>query len=126
MILPESFGHMPLPWGYAIFDTVTGVPMVCGAVFGGLLYRTSFGLPFKVAIVIVGGLLLLTIIRGPRLKGKSSGRRAETACERRTRKRVVCGIYPDLTAERPSLAHGTHDADFLPLQRRSLAPWPSA
>jgi DHA1 family tetracycline resistance protein-like MFS transporter len=65
MILPDSFGHMPLPWGYAIFDTVTGVPMVCGAMLGGLLYRTSFGLPFKVAIVIAGCLLALTLIRGP-------------------------------------------------------------
>ena len=65
MILPDSFGHMPLPWGYAIFDTVTGVPMVCGAVLGGLLYRTSFGLPFKVAIVIAGCLLVLALIRGP-------------------------------------------------------------
>jgi MFS transporter, DHA1 family, tetracycline resistance protein len=65
MILPDSFGHMPLPWGYAIFDTVTGVPMICGATLGGLLYRTSFGLPFKVAIVIAAGLLLLTIVRGP-------------------------------------------------------------
>jgi MFS family permease len=65
MILPDSFGHMPLPWGYAIFDTVTGVPMVCGAMLGGLLYRTAFALPFKVAIVLAGGLLLLTILRGP-------------------------------------------------------------
>jgi predicted MFS family arabinose efflux permease len=65
MILPDSFGHMPLPWGYAIFDTVTGVPMVCGAMLGGLLYRTAFALPFKVAIVITGSLLLLTILRGP-------------------------------------------------------------
>jgi predicted MFS family arabinose efflux permease len=65
MILPDSFGHMPLPWGYAIFDTVTGVPMVCGATLGGLLYRTSFGLPFKVAIVIAGCLLVLTLVKGP-------------------------------------------------------------
>ena len=65
MILPDSFGHMPLPWGYAIFDTVTGVPMVCGATLGGLLYRTSFGLPFKVAIVIAGCLLVLALVKGP-------------------------------------------------------------
>ena len=45
MILPDSFGLMPLPWGYAIFDTLTGVPMVCGATLGGLVYRTSFALP---------------------------------------------------------------------------------
>jgi len=70
MILPDSFGHTPLPWGYAIFDTVTGVPMVCGAVLGGLLYRTAFALPFQVAIVIAGGLLVLTVLRGP-----STGRR---------------------------------------------------
>jgi len=65
MILPDSFDRVPLPWGYAIFDTVTGVPMVCGAVLGGLLYRTAFALPFKVAVVIAGGLLLLTVLRGP-------------------------------------------------------------
>ena len=65
MILPDSFGHMPLPWGYAIFDTVTGVPMICGAALGGLLYRASFGLPFKVAIVIAAGLLVLTLLKGP-------------------------------------------------------------
>ena len=53
-ILPDSFGHMPLPWGYAIVDTVTGVPIQCGATLGGLLHRTVFGLPFRVAIVIVG------------------------------------------------------------------------
>lgn len=70
MILPDSFGHMPLPWGYAIFDTLTGVPMVCGATLGGLFYRTSFALPFQVAIVIAAGLLVLTILRGP-----STGRR---------------------------------------------------
>jgi predicted MFS family arabinose efflux permease len=76
MILPDSFGHMPLPWGYAIFDTVTGIPMVCGAVFGGLLYRISFGLPFKIAIVIVGGLLLLTIVRGPETEAHAVGQDA--------------------------------------------------
>jgi len=65
MILPDSFGHMPLPWGYAIFDTLTGVPMVCGATLGGLFYRTSFALPFQVAIVIAGSLLVVTLLRGP-------------------------------------------------------------
>jgi len=65
MIIPDSFGHMPLPWGYAIFDTLTGVPMVCGATLGGLFYRTSYALPFQVAIVIAGGLLILTVLKGP-------------------------------------------------------------
>lgn len=65
MILPGSFGHMPLPWGYAVFDTVTGVPMVCGAALGGLLYRTAYALPFKVAIVIAACLIVLTLLKGP-------------------------------------------------------------
>jgi MFS transporter, DHA1 family, tetracycline resistance protein len=65
MILAESFGSMPLPWGYAIFDTVTGLPMVCGAALGGLLYKTSYGLPFKFAIVVAACLLVLTALKGP-------------------------------------------------------------
>ena len=56
---------MPLPWGYAIFDTVTGLPMVCGAALGGLLYKTAYGLPFKFAIVVAACLLVLTALRGP-------------------------------------------------------------
>jgi predicted MFS family arabinose efflux permease len=76
MILPDSFGHVPLPWGYAIFDTVTGVPLVCGATLGGLLYRTAFALPFKVAIVVAASLLLLTVVRGP-VTGRQAAQQAD-------------------------------------------------
>ncbi len=65
MFLPGSFGHVPLQWGYAVFDTATGVPMVCGAALGGLLYRTSYALPFRVVIVIAAGLIVLVLLRGP-------------------------------------------------------------
>jgi DHA1 family tetracycline resistance protein-like MFS transporter len=65
MFLPPTFGHVPLQWGYAVFDTATGIPMVCGAALGGLLYRTSYTLPFQVAIVIAAGLIVLVLFKGP-------------------------------------------------------------
>ncbi len=65
MILPRSFGHAPLQWGYAVFDTAMGVPMVCGAALGGLLYGASYALPFQVAIAICGGLIVLVLLKGP-------------------------------------------------------------
>jgi predicted MFS family arabinose efflux permease len=65
MFLPDTFGHVPLQWGYAVFDTATGVPMVCGAALGGLLYRTSYGLPFRATMVIAAGLIVLVLLRGP-------------------------------------------------------------
>jgi MFS transporter, DHA1 family, tetracycline resistance protein len=65
MFLPDSFGHVPLQWGYAVFDTATGIPMVCGAALGGLLYRTAYALPFQVTIVIAGCLIVLVLLRGP-------------------------------------------------------------
>ena len=45
-IVGNSFKGMPLAWGYAIFDTVMGLPMAGGAVLGGLLYRVAYPLPF--------------------------------------------------------------------------------
>ncbi len=65
MFLPGSFGDAPLQWGYAVFDTAMGVPMVLGAVLGGLLYRASYALPFEVAIGISACLILLVLLRGP-------------------------------------------------------------
>jgi predicted MFS family arabinose efflux permease len=53
---------MPLAWGYAIFDTVMGVPMACGAVLGGVLFRSGYALPFVVVIVIALGLLVLPAV----------------------------------------------------------------
>jgi MFS transporter, DHA1 family, tetracycline resistance protein len=65
MILPDSFGHAPLQWGYALFDTAMGLPMACGALLGGLLYRTSFALPFQVAVGLTGCLVVVVLLRGP-------------------------------------------------------------
>ena len=65
MFLPGSFGDAPVQWGYAVFDTAMGVPMVCGAALGGLLYRTAYALPFQVAIGIGACLIVLVLLRGP-------------------------------------------------------------
>ena len=65
MFLPGSFGDAPVQWGYAVFDTAMGVPMVLGAVLGGLLYRAAYALPFQVAIGVGACLLVLVLVRGP-------------------------------------------------------------
>lgn len=59
-----SFKGIPLAWGYAIFDTAMGVPMILGAVIGGGLYHLSASLPFLVVAAIVVGLLALLLLRG--------------------------------------------------------------
>ncbi len=61
-IVGDSFTGMPLAWGYAIFDTVMGIPMAGGAILGGLLYRTSYALPFVLVIAISAGLLILLLV----------------------------------------------------------------
>lgn len=62
-IVGDSFGGMPLAWGYAIFDTVMGLPMAGGALLGGLLYRTGYALPFvfaaAMAAFLLGGLAIV-------------------------------------------------------------------
>lgn len=63
---------MPLSWGYAILDTLTDVPMVCGTTLGGLPDQAAFALPLKVVIAIAGGLLTLTTLGGP-----DTGRRVD-------------------------------------------------
>ena len=55
----DSFGDMPTAWGFAIFDTVMGLPMACGAVVGGLLFRAGYALPFVLVILIAAALLAL-------------------------------------------------------------------
>ena len=108
MILPDSFGHMPLPWGYAIFDTLTGVPMVCGATLGGLFYRTSFALPFQVAIVVAGGLLALTLLERPRhwTDGRAAGRlrKAAPGSDRTRQKEAEMGLFDTVKLKANALA----------------------
>ena len=57
-----SFRGVPLAWGYAVFDTAMGVPMILGAVFGGLLYRYSADAPFIVIGSVAAVLLLLLAV----------------------------------------------------------------
>lgn len=70
-IVGASFRGMPLAWGYAIFDTVMGIPMAGGAILGGLLYGISYSLPFVLVIAVAGGLLVLLLVTG-----RGSGREA--------------------------------------------------
>jgi predicted MFS family arabinose efflux permease len=63
-IVGDSFAGMPLAWGYAIFDTVMGIPMVGGAVLGGLLYRAGYALPFVLVVVVAAGLLVVLLASG--------------------------------------------------------------
>ena len=76
-IVGDSFKGMPLAWGYAIFDTVMGIPMAGGAVLGGLLYAAWSALPFILVIAITAGLLALLLVtwnRRPEIEQERSGR----------------------------------------------------
>ena len=59
-IVGHSFGTMPTAWGFAIFDTIMGIPMAGGAVLGGLLYRQGYRLPFVFVMVLAA--LLVTVL----------------------------------------------------------------
>ncbi len=79
-IVGDSFEGMPLAWGYAIFDTVMGIPMAGGAILGGLLYRASYPLPFLLVIAVSACLLLaLSTSRWRRRGGGTSGTGREVA-----------------------------------------------
>jgi MFS family permease len=75
-IVGDSFQGMPLAWGYAIFDTVMGIPMAGGAILGGLLYGIAYSLPFFLVIAVAAGLLILLLITG-----RGSGREALHAAD---------------------------------------------
>jgi MFS family permease len=75
-IVGDSFQGMPLAWGYAIFDTVMGIPMAGGAILGGLLYGIAYSLPFVLVIAVTAGLLILLLITG-----RGSGREALHAAD---------------------------------------------
>jgi predicted MFS family arabinose efflux permease len=75
----DSFGDMPTAWGFAIFDTVMGIPMACGAVVGGLLFRAGYALPFALVIALSAALLVLLLVQHRRAARRAGGRRAPTA-----------------------------------------------
>ena len=63
-IVGPSFKGVPLAWGYAVFDIAMGLPMVLGAVLGGLMYRFAFSLPFMAIGIIAAFLLILLLVTG--------------------------------------------------------------
>ena len=65
-VVSRSFGSVPPVWGYAVFDAGMGVPMACGSLAGGALYRASYGLPFAVVIALGAGMLLVLAFAGRR------------------------------------------------------------
>lgn len=72
-VVGDSFKGIPLAWGYAIFDTATGLPMALGALLGGLLYRVAASLPFVVVGAIAAGLLVLLLIGGRTIDEQGRG-----------------------------------------------------
>ena len=60
-IIGPSFRGVPLAWGYAVFDTAMGVPMMLGALLGGVLFRLWAGLPF-IVLGSVAAVLLLSLL----------------------------------------------------------------
>jgi DHA1 family multidrug resistance protein-like MFS transporter len=57
----RSFGDLPPAWGYGLFDTVMGAPMIGGALLGGALYADAYWLPFA---VVTGICTLLLAVLG--------------------------------------------------------------
>jgi MFS family permease len=57
-IIAKSFGDVPLAWGYAIFDSIMGIPSVIGGLLGGYLYSRRYQLPF---VVVIGLALALVV-----------------------------------------------------------------
>ncbi len=65
-VVGRSFGPIPLPWGYALFDTMMGLPMAGGAVLGGALFRAGAALPFALVAGVAAGLLVVLLVWRPK------------------------------------------------------------
>jgi predicted MFS family arabinose efflux permease len=59
-VVGRSFGEIPLAWGFALFDTMMGIPMAGGAVLGGVLFREGAALPF--VFVVATAVVLLVVL----------------------------------------------------------------
>ena len=57
-VVGRSFGDLPLAWGYALFDTMMGLPMAGGAILGGLLFKAGAALPFA----LVAGVTVVLLV----------------------------------------------------------------
>jgi len=64
-IVGRSFGAIPLPWGFALFDTMMGLPMAGGAILGGLLFRTGATLPFVFVAGVAAVLIVVLLVWRP-------------------------------------------------------------
>jgi MFS family permease len=79
-IVGRSFGAIPPPWGYALFDTMMGLPMAGGAVLGGLLFRTGATLPFVFVAAVAA--VLIVVLLAWRPAPLSRGRMVRMSLER--------------------------------------------
>ena len=70
-IVGRSFGAIPPPWGYALFDTMMGLPMAGGAILGGLLFRTGATLPFVFVAGVVAALIIVLLVWRPAPLGRA-------------------------------------------------------
>lgn len=74
-IIGRSFGPVPLAWGFAIFESIMGIPMAVASILGGALYRRSYSLPFSVVVALTAALLLgLAVWPGARLPRRPARR----------------------------------------------------
>lgn len=64
-IVGRSFGAIPPPWGYALFDTMMGLPMAGGAILGGLFFRTGATLPFVFVAAVAAVLIIVLLVWRP-------------------------------------------------------------
>lgn len=75
-VVSRSFGPIPPPWGYALFDTVMGLPMAGGAVLGGALFRAGSGVPFVFVIAVAAALVVALLAWRPAARSPRAGTRA--------------------------------------------------
>jgi MFS family permease len=70
-VVSRSFGRLPPPWGYALFDTVMGLPMAGGAVLGGVLFRAGASAPFVFVIGVAAALIVVLLLPRPAALGRA-------------------------------------------------------
>jgi MFS family permease len=64
-VVSRSFGRLPPPWGYALFDSIMGLPMAGGAVLGGALFRADASAPFVFVIGVAAVLIMVLLVWRP-------------------------------------------------------------
>jgi len=64
-VVNRSFGRLPAPWGYALFDSIMGLPMAGGALLGGALFRVGASAPFVFVVVVAAALIVVLVVGRP-------------------------------------------------------------